>query len=347
MKSYRYEKNPIIKIEDVIPSSEEMEVLGVFNPGVVSYNGKTVLLVRVAEKVKDAGNYVRVPIFDRKKGGIVILDFDKNDNSIDFSDVRFVKTLNQKYLTSMSHIRIATSDNGIDFKIEREAFIKPTEWYEEFGVEDPRITFIDGEYYINYSAISRNGVVTALAKTKDFKSVEKLGIVFLADNKDVVIFPEKIGGKYVALHRPTSAHFNRPQIWIGYGDKITAYSDFDLICDIRPDCFDSARVGAGCVPFLTEKGWLEIYHGATADDVYCLGALLLDKDNPTKVLAKSNKPIFESLEQYELNGFMPSVVFACGCIVDGDDIHMYYGNCDENICYAKLSVKEILKTLAV
>jgi predicted GH43/DUF377 family glycosyl hydrolase len=109
--------------------------------------------------------------------------------------------------------------------------------------------------------------------------------------------------------------------------------------------WDSARVGAGAAPIRTEKGWLEIYHGANKDHRYCLGALLLDINDPSKVLARSIEPIMEPLQTYEQTGFFGNVVFTNGHYVKGDNIFMYYGASDEVICGARLSISEILSTL--
>lgn len=345
MNFNRCEQNPIITAKDLQPSADNMEIIGVFNCGVTEYNGKILLLLRVAERIKSNNNYVKVPVFDEELNKLTVKEFDKSNREINFSDVRFVKTKQQLYLTSISHIRIATSLDGVNFDIESLPFIKSDNKYEEFGVEDPRITLIDGCFFINYSAISKMGVFTCLAKTIDFKTVEKLGIIFLQDNKDVAIFPQKIGGEYYALHRPVSAYFNRPEIWISKSKDLLAYYNHKVLCHLTQEGFDSSRIGASCVPFLTDYGWIEIYHGCNNQNYYYLGALLLDKDNPEKVLARSDKPLFTAETEYELNGFMPKVIFSCGALVKGDIIHLYYGNCDESVCYGTLTVSGILQEL--
>jgi predicted GH43/DUF377 family glycosyl hydrolase len=109
--------------------------------------------------------------------------------------------------------------------------------------------------------------------------------------------------------------------------------------------WDSARVGAGAAPIKTDKGWLEVYHGANSDHRYCLGAILLDIDDPSKVLARSIDPIMEPIESYEKTGFFGNVVFTNGHYIEGDDLFIYYGASDEVICGAKLSISEILSTL--
>lgn len=109
--------------------------------------------------------------------------------------------------------------------------------------------------------------------------------------------------------------------------------------------WDSARIGAGAAPIRTEEGWLEIYHGANEENRYCLGALLLDLNDPTKVISRSEEPIMEPIADYEKTGFFGNVVFTNGYYMDGDTIKMFYGASDEVICSAELSVKEVLATL--
>ncbi len=178
MKTKRFEKNPIITPADIIPSNNHMKVIGVFNCGVEIYGDEIILLMRVAENVISDNDFIGVPIYDNTIGEMTIINFDKKNLDIDFSDVRFVKTKEQLYLTSISHLRIARSKDGINFRIDEKPFMLASTEYEMFGIEDPRITKIDDKFYINYSAISPSGVTTCLAVTKDLETVEKLGIIF-------------------------------------------------------------------------------------------------------------------------------------------------------------------------
>lgn len=341
----RYYKNPILTKDDFHFDNEDIQVLLAFNPGVIKRDNKVHLLVRVAISAKEKEGYLGVPIFNKESGKIEILYFDKNDSECDFSDVRLIKKQGEVFLTTLSYIALATSENGIDFDVKQTPFIMGDNEYETFGVEDPRITFIDGWYYINYSGVSKDGICTMLARTKDFVNVEKLGVAFMPDNKDVVIFPEKINGKYVALSRPESAYFRRPNVWISYSKDMLCWGEHNLLLTLRENCFDSARIGASCVPFKTEWGWLEIYHGATINNEYCLGAVLFDLNDPKKIIARSKEAIMSPSEPYEREGFMPNVIFACGCYVEDDNVHLYYGACDESICYACLSVKQIIEKI--
>lgn len=348
MKINRHIKNPLITPNDIIPSRSDMKVIGAFNCGVATYQNETLLLIRVAEKYQSPSEeIVGVPVYDDHEKSIIIKLFDRNDETIDFHDPRFVKTKDLLYLTSMSHLRLARSKDGIHFDIDAKPLMEPSATYEAFGIEDPRITLIDDVYYINYSAISSSGVVTCLATTKDFVKIEKKGIIFLADNKDVVIFPKKINGLYYAINRPVSAYFQRPEMWISTSKDLLFYGNHKLLCSLRAGYFDDARIGASCVPILTEKGWIEIYHGASKDNHYKVGILLLDKNDPTKILYRSELPLIEPEMPYEKEGFMPNVIFPCGFIVDDDTIKLYYGNCDENICLATFSLTELIKSMGI
>jgi beta-1,2-mannobiose phosphorylase / 1,2-beta-oligomannan phosphorylase len=123
------------------------------------------------------------------------------------------------------------------------------------------------------------------------------------------------------------------------------WGNHKVIAKPRPGMWDSVRVGAGAAPTRTAEGWLEIYHGADEHNRYCLGALLLDLNDPTKVLARSKEPIMEPITEYETSGFFGSVIFTNGIIENGDEITIYYGASDLVVCGATLSMQEILRTL--
>ena len=170
-------------------------------------------------------------------------------------------------------------------------------------------------------------------------------MIFPPHNKDCAIFEEKINGKYYALHRPSSPQLGGNYIWIAESPDLKHWGNHQCIATSRKGFWDSARVGAGAAPIKTKAGWMEIYHGANEKHRYCLGALLLDLNDPSKVLARSEHPLVEPTAEYELTGFFGNVVFTNGHIVQGDKIKMYYGASDEVICSAELSITEILQTL--
>lgn len=342
----RYNKNPIIKPEDLKPSRPDFEVVCVLNAGVAEMKGKVVLLLRVAERpVNVDPSKCLSPVYDVASGSVVIKDFDRCDSRFDFSDSRVVKTPEGIYLTSISHLRAAVSADGINFEITDTPILFPENIYEALGIEDPRISLIDGVYYISYVAVSPVGITTCLASTADFVHVKRHGAIFHPDNKDVEIFPGRINGKYYALHRPNNGFYKRSEIWIAESPDLICWGNHRYLMGPREGYWDNGRVGGGAVPFRVKEGWLEIYHGATKEDRYCLGAVLLDADEPWRILARSEMPILEPEADYETNGFFGNVVFSCGLLVKDNIIKLYYGAADTCIAHAEISIEDVLMNL--
>ena len=343
----RFEQNPLLSPKDLNPSNENMIIECLLNPGVFKFNGKTGLLVRVAERTIQKEHFLSVPIYN-DFGKLEIIDFKLDDPKLNASDARVINFDGVDYLTTISHLRIVFSDNGIDFK-EDENYppIFGEGQYESYGIEDCRVSQIDDTYFLTYTMVSPNGVGVGLQTTKDWINFDKKGMIFSPHNKDCAIFEEKINNKYYALHRPSSPELGGNYIWLAESPDATHWGNHKCIAKTRAGKFDSKRLGAGAAPIKTEKGWLEIYHGATAEHKYCLGALLLDLNDPSIVLARSQEPIMEPIAQYEQTGFFGNVVFTSGHIVDGDALTLYYGASDEHICAAKFSINEILKTLEI
>jgi predicted GH43/DUF377 family glycosyl hydrolase len=347
MNVFRSLKNPIISPKDVKPSQPNFEVVCVFNCGVIRFEGDVLLMLRVAERpIARNENEVKTVYFDHELGEITVKAFDKNMPGISLHDSRFIYTPERIYLSSMSHFRIARSKNGIDFEIDEQPCMLPGNVYEMYGIEDPRITEIDGTYYINYSACSTiGGVTTCLAITKDFKTFEKKGVIFTPDNKDVAIFPEKINGKYLALNRPISAEYKLKDIWISESPDCICWGNHKFLMSTRDGYWDNGRIGCSAVPFRTEKGWLEIYHGASTENRYCLGAVLLDINDPSKVIARSEFPIIFPEADYEINGFFGNVIFNCGVLNEDGLVKIYYGAADTFIGYAEIVLNDIFNEL--
>ncbi len=346
MSVFRSPHNPIIAPKDVIPSRTDFEVVGVFNAGVARFQDQVILLLRVAKRpINTNPDITLAAIYDVAKEDIVLKKFSKDDTEVDFSDPRLIITPSETYLTSISHLRLARSTDGINFDIEQAPALVPANDYEIFGLEDPRITLIDGTYYITYVAVSPLGVTTCLASTKDFKSFERLAVIFCPDNKDVVIFPEKTGGKYYALHRPVSPLFKKHEIWLAQSPDLLCWGNHRYLMGPRPGLWDDIKVGAGAVPFKIKQGWLVIYHGADKNNRYCLGAVLTDANQPWKVIARSQKPILQPQADYEIEGFFRNVVFSCGLLCEDEKLRIYYGVADTSIAYAELPLQDVLENL--
>ncbi|MBM7690824.1 putative GH43/DUF377 family glycosyl hydrolase [Peribacillus deserti] len=350
MNVYRYEENPLVTPADVKPHREDFEVIGAFNAGVTTFNDEIIMLLRVAERpISEDPDIVKAPVYNPETRELEILEFHLDDPKYNFSDPRFFAEVGDsqsfKYLTSLSYLRIARSKDGHRFTIDEKPFVYPSNELETFGIEDPRITKIEDTYYIYFSAVSSVGVGESLVSTKDFINIEHHGMIFAPENKDVLIFPEKINGKYYALHRPVPKSVGRPEMWIAESTNLIHWGNHKYLLGLRENMWDNGRMGGGAVPIKTEKGWLELYHGASKEDRYCMGAVLLDLEDPSKVIARSDKPILEPEADYEVEGFFGNVVFSCGAIVEGDVVKMYYGVADTSMACAELSLQEILDSL--
>lgn len=337
----------------VKPSKPGYKVEGTFNAGVIEFNNETLLLVRVAESViSTEDNEIKIPLLVEidNKYEVEIKTFDKNDPNYIFTDPRMVSLKSNPskvFLTSLSHLRIARSSNGIDFVIDEQPCFLADNRYELFGCEDPRITLIEGHYYINYSAVSDLGITTGLARTDDFLNFEKLGLIFAPDNRDVCFFPEKINGYYWALHRPAPKHFGSPEIWLAKSPDLMHWGDHTRLVGCSGEGWDTMKIGGGAPMLKTTKGWLQIYHGVDSKERYCLGAFLTDINDPTKVLARLDRPLVEPREPYETDGFFAEVVFTCGALIKEDELHVYYGAADETMALATIPLAELWTHLGV
>jgi predicted GH43/DUF377 family glycosyl hydrolase len=275
----------------------------------------------------------------------VVLDL--GDPELDFSDSRVVRDRAGRtvYLTSLSHLRTARSRDGVRFTVDETPALFPEGPLESWGVEDPRITAIDGRYCITYSAVSERGVAVGLAVTENFRTYRRLGIILPPTNKDVVIFPERIGGDYWMLHRPSPDGIGLPEIWAARSPDLIHWGDHRYVMGVRDGTWESGRIGAGCVPIRTEAGWLVLYHGADRRDVYGMGAVLLDLHRPDRVIARLDEPFMTPTEAYETDGFFGRVVFACGAIVDGGKVMMYYGAADQVTARADIDLPSLLEAM--
>lgn len=343
----RCEMNPLIQPAEVMPSAPGFRVVGAFNPGAAVCGDEIILLLRVAESCVPKAGKARVPVYRFEEGRSVpgVLEFDENDPDIVLKDTRGVAYKGKDYLSSISHIRLARSKNGIDFSIDDQPFIFPCSSDEEYGIEDARVTFIDGRHYINYTIVSGDGWSTALSVTDDFKTHDRLGVIFHPQNKDVSIFPERVNGKYVALHRPNNAGFGKPSIWYAESPDLLHWGNHKCVVRPRANRYESLKVGGGSAPVKTDRGWLCVYHGKGDNSRYSLFALLLDLEQPWRVARRSETPIFEPEEPYETGGFFPNVVFTNGLVEKDGDLYMYYGSADETSCLAITSVDRLMSTL--
>ena len=252
-----------------------------------------------------------------------------------------------------SHLVVARSQNGVgDWRIEAPPLLSPGQaalWYETLGCEDARITYLAhrDEYIIAYVGSSHQGAGVCLAATRDFYSVERLGLVIHPYNKDAALFPRKIGGRYLLLHRPTAGPLEN--IWLSESDDLQHWGNPKCVLQENDQPgWDSGKVGTGPPPIETPDGWLLIFHGVQLEEtgwLYRVGLALLDLEDPGKLLAKAPNWVFGPTEPYELRGEKPGIVFPTGAIVEEGIVRLYYGAADTTVCVATARLDDLLQAL--
>ena len=263
---------------------------------------------------------------------------------------KYIMLFRSHLRTGRSILGLARSHDGLRFTADPTPFLVPEKHgvfaeYEEFGVEDPRITQMDGEFLITYSAYSRNGVRIALAKTKDFNHLEKICLITEADYRNVVIFPEKFNGLYARLDRPHS-EISPWSIWISYSPDLRFWGESQLIMRPVPYHWDEMKIGPGAPPIKTEQGWLSIYHGVfqtMAGAVYRLGVALHELENPAKILGVGDSWILQPEDPWEVTGYVPNVVFTCGAVAEPDgSVKIYWGGADTVMCVGEANISDLV-----
>ncbi len=254
----------------------------------------------------------------------------------------------------ISHLTVAKSADGIsNWDIDPEpTFPSDPENHPEelWGVEDPRITFVPetGEYLITYTAYSEGGPLVSLARTRDFRKFERFGPIVPPEDKDAALFPVKFNGRWAMIHRPVSANVPA-HMWMSFSPDLKHWGDTQILMRARSGgWWDAKKIGLSPPPMETPKGWLVLYHGVrmtTAGSIYRLGAALLDRDDPTKVIRRSDEWLFSPQETYERTGDVSDVVFSCGWVRTGDRVRLYYGAADTAIAMAEASMSELLDHL--
>jgi len=252
-----------------------------------------------------------------------------------------------------SSLGYAKSVDGVTIseRLERPV-MKPEAESEEWGCEDPRITKLDGQYWVLYTAYSRRGPRIALASTKDFRTFQKYGVVGPDYyDKDCVLFPERIGSRIAILHRIEPnvqiAYFNdlgslkEPKgFWTSYMKDLDSH-----VVMYREFPWEAKKMGIGPPPIKTADGWLVLYHGVDPKRVYRVGAALLDLADPSKVLGRTREPILEPEEEFERRGVVPNVVFPVGLVLLNGTLLVYYGGADKVVCLASAPLKAIIESL--
>lgn len=302
LKLQRSDKNPILS-----PSDLPWENMLVFNPGAVMVDDKVYLIYRA---------------------------MGKND--------------------IYSRLGLATSTDGVNFERRSEPlYYSQGHPDESLGIEDPRVVKIGDIYYLTYTAVSEDlGAEVnpnwkekiakkpriALSTTKDFKIFANYNVILPnLSGKNSSLFPKIINGEYWLLYRAGAG-----KTYFARSSDLISWRNHSPVFEERPGMWDSVRTGIGAPPIETEKGWLLFYHGVDEANIYRLGIMFLDKENPLKILYRSPEPILEPEADYEKYGYINNVVFTCGAVEKDGKYFVYYGGADEVIGVATVDKQSVL-----
>ena len=241
-----------------------------------------------------------------------------------------------RYLNSLGY---AVSTDGVGFNRLEQPILSHDVEQELRGPEDPRIVKMGGAFlmlYTGYGGRFEGDYRICLASSRNLIDWRRHGVVLDEPNKDAVLFPERIAGQYLMLHR------RHPDIWLAFSDDLRSWNEHTRVMKALPDSeWESAKIGTAGPPMKTVDGWLLIYHGVNRDRRYSLGIALLDLKDPSRVIARQAEPILEPELDWEINGHVPNVVFSCGQVIIGDQIVVYYGGADTAIGVAAIHMDNI------
>lgn len=256
----------------------------------------------------------------------------------------------------LSHLTVARSADGVtDWRVEPEPLLAPQEDdpINRWGVEDPRITWVEsmGGWVIAYTAYGPAGPCVALALTRDFVTVDHLGVVRPPEDKNASLLPRMIDGQFVLFHRPASPDSGRADVWLSRSTDLREWTAPEPVLAARSGAWwDSVRVGMGPPPVETRHGWLGVYHGVrntVAGPAYRAGLVLLDLANPVVVRHRSPDWVLSPHADYERQGDVPNVVFPSGLVHDPatDELRLYYGAADTSVAVAIARLSDVLDYL--
>jgi predicted GH43/DUF377 family glycosyl hydrolase len=259
--------------------------------------------------------------------------------------------------TGISHLTVARSANGVDgWRVAPEPLLAPLPGREDeqWGFEDARAVWVEelGRFAITCTAYGPAGPAVFLATTEDFESVERVGIVVAPDDKNAALLPERVDGKWILFHRPTSGPVSsRPGISLSRSPDLRSWSAPEAVMHPRDGAWwDSLRIGIGPPLLKTDHGWLLVYHGVkemVGGAIYRVGLALLDLDEPTRVLHRTASWVLSPQEPYERQGDVSNAIFPCGLVHDvrAGELRLYYGAADTSICLATAAFDEVLETV--
>jgi beta-1,2-mannobiose phosphorylase / 1,2-beta-oligomannan phosphorylase len=344
----------LMQPSDIVPRFDGFEVIGTFNPAAIEFEGGVALLIRVVERPTESREgYIALPEWDHGSSEVKVEWHALDD--VELIDPRVVRLKRSGHLrlTFISYLLPAFSRDGLQIDRFGSRPMLPETPYESFGIEDPRLVNFDDRYYFTYVAVSVHGIVTALASTVDFQTFHRHGVIFCPENKDVILFPQKISGKYVAFHRPNPAsHFSKPEIWLARSPDLLHWGQHERLLGSEAE-WATLKVGGGTPPIRTADGWLSLYHGTVAHatsagvrttDVgeYAAASLLQSLADPSQIVGMSPLPVMRAEADFERSGYLPNIVFPTAMLCRGEYVDIYYGAADTVTGVARYTLADLL-----
>ena len=259
-----------------------------------------------------------------------------------------------------TNLGFATSDDGINWGVSQKSCFELSN-DEISRAYDPRLTVIDGECYMCFAVDTKHGLLGGIAKTEDFEKFDILSTT-LPDNRNLALFPEKIGGNFVRLERPMPVYSRGGKdtfdLWLSESPDLVYWGNHRLVMGVEDVPFANDKIGPAAPPVKTEKGWLTTFHAVELDTTrgkngwedkwqksYYAGIALLDLDDPSKVIGKYSKPLITCDRDFETkDGYRKDVIFPCGMILeDSGEVKIYYGASDTVECLATADVNDLIK----
>ncbi len=265
-----------------------------------------------------------------------------------------------------TNLGLAYSDDGIKWRVENRSVWDSSDPHVQemtrgdvVRMYDPRVTVIDGRYYVCFACDTKHGLRGGIAVTDDFCKFEILSLS-LPDNRNMALFPEKINGKYVRVERPMPVYSrgkDRFDMWTSDSPDLKYWGNHQLLAAVENFPFANDKIGPAAPPVKTEQGWLLVIHCVDIDPArgkngweptwkkrYTAGVMLLDLNDPSKVLGISHEPLIAPEAPYEIDGgFRDQVIFPCGCIAEKDGtVKIYYGAADTYVCLATAKLSDLV-----
>ncbi len=263
-------------------------------------------------------------------------------------DGRYLLLCRVEMPSGRSSFVLASGSDGISFKVDNKTCLTPEDHedyykYVEWGIEDARVTRINGKYYLTYTGYSKYMPLVIIAETEDFKNYKMLHPISEPSNKDCALFPEKINNYYWKIDRPSAEA--RRDIWISRSPDLIHWGNYEILSESIPGSWESDKIGISTPPSKTKDGWLVLYHGVRSfgiGAIYKLGVMLLDYEKPWVIKGKSKEPILAPEMEYERTGDVGNVVFTNGWIIENNEVKIYYSGADSNICLATTTIDYLL-----